>query len=160
MAATANGHMRPQGGGQATRRAIGHADADAAVAQTSLAAMIGETVAAHLAPLLGELVHRVTAQPECFFCLTKVVALVREYQTAIANAQQAGEPVPAQPPAPPVNRSVTRVPVIQMAQGAAGPVPVACDVPACFECMRAQTQATPRQVGLVAADGRPIVART
>lgn len=157
--AHANGHTtRPQLGGQAARRAVAEHQAGQ---EAGLAGLIGESVALHLGPLLGELVQRVTAQPECFFCLRNVIQFVRQYQVAVANAQAAGEDVPAPPEPPSVSRSVTRIPVIQLAQGPAGPVPVSCDVPSCFECMQAQAQAEPQQagrvsVGLVDVAGNPL----
>lgn len=156
--AHANGHAK-QLGGQAARRAVaGHQAAQ----ETALAGLIGESVALHLAPLLGELVQRVTAQPECFFCLSNVVQVVRGYQVAVQNAERAGEELPPPPEPPSVNRSVTRVPAVQLAQGPGGPVPVGCSVPACFECMQAQAQVQPGQggprvsVGLVDVAGNPL----
>lgn len=160
--ATANGHVRPTAGGHATRRAI---DDSRGQQETSLAQLIGESVALHLGAMLGELVQRVTAQPECFFCITSAAQAVRQYQLAVQNAQQAGEPLPPMPEPPSVNRSVTRVPVIQLAQGPAGPVPVGHTVPSCFECVQRQlgqeqAQKTGRvSVGLVDVAGNPLTFR-
>ena len=161
--ASVNGHARPTAGGQATRRAI---EENRAGQETSLAQMIGESVALHLGAMLGELVQRVTAQPECFFCITSAAQAVRKYQVAVLNAQQAGEELPQPPEAPSVNRSVTRVPVIQLAQGPAGPVPVGHTVPSCFECVQrqlgqeqAQQQAGRMSVGLVDVSGNPLTFR-
>lgn len=159
--AHANGHTaKPNLGGQQRQRAIADAHEAQAARESQLATLIGESVSLHLGPLLGELVQRVTAQPECFFCLVKVIGVVRAYEISVANAQQANEPVPGMPKPPEVARSVTRIPVIQMANGPAGPVPVACDVPACFGCMREQASAEgqrqPVRVGLVDVAGQPL----
>lgn len=140
--------------GQAVTRAISEAQgADAA----SLAEVIGRSVALHLGGLLGELVQRVTAQPECYFCLAAAQRVIGAYSAAVANAQAAAEPVP-DPPSPAVNRSVTRVPIVQIAQGPAGPAPIGCDVPACWDHLPppAQQSRGPVAVGLVGLDGQPL----
>jgi hypothetical protein len=148
--------------GQANRRAIADARQAEAEQGNSLAALIGQTVALQLAPLLGDLVQRVTAQPECFFCLMTAKETIAAYMIRLANAKSAGEvDVPPQPDPPAVNRSVTRVPIVQVAQGPAGPMPIGCSVPACWDhILNPPTAmdggARPVSVGLIDVAGRPI----
>lgn len=135
---------------------------ETAQAAGNLAQVIGQAVAVHLGGMLGELVQRVTAQPECFFCVSRAAATIHAYNVAVTNAQSAGEAVPDAPQPPEVNRSVTRVPCVQMVPGPSGPMPVCCDVPACFGCVLEQQgagQRGPVSVGLVGVDGRPLTFR-
>lgn len=148
--------------GQANRRAITAARDAEAEQGMSLADIIGQRVALELAPLLGDLVQRVTAQPECFFCLMAAKQVVGDYMIRVRNAQSAGETeVPPKPDTPSVNRSVTRVPIVQVAQGPAGPMPIGCDVPACWDHILNPPAAVDGgagavSVGLVDLAGRPI----
>lgn len=103
----ANGHMRTEAGGQATRRAVAEAHAAQAERESKLAVQLGESVALHLAPLLAELVQRVAVQPECARCIARAKQQIRDYEIAVRNARQANEPVPDAPSAPEVARSVT-----------------------------------------------------
>jgi bacterioferritin-associated ferredoxin len=124
--------------------------------ETTLAKLIGETVAVHLAQMLGQLLPQMPWQPECFWCVTAASQTVRDYQVRVTNAQAAGETNPEPPPAPQVAKSVTLVPVTQMAQTPAGPVPVSVALPACFGHVPVP-QDMPKPTGLVMPDGRPIV---
>ena len=126
------------------------------VAEQTLAQVIGESVAVHLAQMLSQLLPQMPWQPDCFFCVSAARSVVRAYQVAVQNAQQAGEDVP-DPPAPPgVGKAVTWVLATQLVQTPAGPVPGTSSVPACWEHVQAPGEA-PRPTGLVTADGRPIV---
>jgi hypothetical protein len=125
-------------------------------AEHTLAQVIGETVALHLAQMLGQLLPSMPWQPECYFCSAGARTMVRAYQVAVANAQQAGEPVPPQPDPPAVAKCMTWVPVTQLVQTPAGPVPGTAAVPACWDHVQVHGEG-PRPTGLVMADGRPIV---
>lgn len=127
-------------------------------AEHTIAQVIGETVALHLAQMLGQLLPSMPWQPECYFCVTEARTMVRAYQVAVANAQQAGEPVPPRPAPPEVGKSITLVPVTQLVQAPAGPVPGTAAVPACWDHVQVQGEG-PRPTGLVLPDGRPIVHR-
>jgi bacterioferritin-associated ferredoxin len=124
--------------------------------EASFAKLLGEAVAMHLAGMLGQLLPQMPWQPDCFFCVSAARSMVRAYQVQVANAQQAGEPNPEPPPPPGVAKGITQVPVTQLVQTPAGPVPGTCSVPACWEHVQVQGEA-PRATGLVAPDGRPIV---
>lgn len=129
------------------------------VAEQTLAQVIGESVALHLAQLLPQVMQvmqELPFQPSCFFCVTAAKTMVRAYQVAVKNAEQAGDDVPKPPPAPGVAKGITWVPVTQLVQTPAGPVPGTSSVPACWDHVQAQGEA-PRPTGLVAPDGRPIV---
>lgn len=124
--------------------------------EASFAKLLGESVAMHLAGMLGQLLPQMPWQPECFFCVSAARAAVRAYQVAVANAQQAGEDVPEAPAPPGVAKGLTYVPVTQLVQTPAGQVPGTSSVPACWDHVQVQGDA-PRATGLVAPDGRPIV---
>lgn len=155
--ASANGHVmdRP------TRRRIENgvtAPSGLRTGEDLLAKVIGESVALHMAELLGQLLPQMPWQPDCFFCLLGAKKLVREYTVAISNAQAAGEPVP-DPPAPPsVARAVTQVVVTQLVNTPAGMMPGSGSVWACWEHVELPAE-PPRQVGLVGPDGQPILSR-
>jgi hypothetical protein len=125
-------------------------------AEHTLAQVIGETVAAHLAQMLGQLLPRMPWRPDCHWCVADARAQVHAYQLSVQAAQQAAEDNPEPPPPPTVRQAVTWMPVVQTAQGPSGPLPVACSLPACFEHVPAQSEG-PKPTGLFAPDGRPIV---
>ena len=150
--------------GQVMHRMRAEQDAEQAAQASALAEAIGRSVASYVGQLLADFTQKVTAQPDCFFCLSRAASAITGYRVAVANAQKASEPIPEPPERPGVNRSVTRMPCVQMVPGPAGPVPVCCDVPACFDClMAAQSQAAAGgqrvSVGLVGVDGQPLVFR-
>lgn len=124
--------------------------------EATFAKLLGQAVAIELAGMLGQLLPQMPWQPDCFFCVTAARTMVRAYQVAVANAQQAGEDVPQPPQAPTVGKAVTWVLATQLVQTPAGPAPGTGSVPACWEHVQAQGDA-PRPTGLVTADGRPIV---
>jgi hypothetical protein len=125
-------------------------------AEQTLAQVIGETVALHLAQMLGQLLPQMPWQPECWFCVADARQRVRAYQVLVQTAQQAGEPVPDAPDPPAVAKAITHVPVTQLVQTPAGPVPGTCAVPACWDHVQVQADG-PKPTGLFAPDGRPIV---
>ena len=135
----------------------------AAQQESALARVIGETVALRLAELLPQQPWN----PGCLFCTYLAKATVAQHAAATAawqvaqqNAQQAAEPFDVPPPElaePSIAQAVTWVPVTQLADGPAGPVPVTVTVPACWAHVQLP-QAPPRQTGLVMPDGRPIIA--
>jgi bacterioferritin-associated ferredoxin len=126
--------------------------------EATLARVIGETVAVHLAQMLGQLLPRMPWRSDCYFCVAQARTLVRDYQVAVQNAQQAGEDVPEAPPPPEVTQAVTWIPVTQLAATPHGPVPVSVSVPACFQHVTV-TADMPQPSGLLRADGSPILRR-
>jgi hypothetical protein len=68
---------------------------------------LGQSIACHLAAVLGELVKRATAQPDCLPCIIEAKKQIRAYEVRCANALAAGEDAPALPEPPQVARSVT-----------------------------------------------------
>jgi hypothetical protein len=150
--ATGNGSRPP--GTQAIRRAIGESQN---AAELGIAQVIGETVALHLARLLPQLLQKVQGGTGCLFCTFAAKQVQRDYQIACMNAAQAAEEPPGPPPEPQIAQALTWVTITSLAQSPAGPVPVASVVPACFNHVHLPAE-PPRQVGLVAADGRPIIA--
>jgi hypothetical protein len=124
--------------------------------EASFAKLLGQSVAVELAAMLGQLLPAMPWQPECFFCVQAAKTMVRGYQVAVAVAEKAGEPLPGQPAPPQVAKGITWVPVTQLVQTPAGPVPGTASVPACWDHVQVAGEA-PRPTGLVAADGRPIV---
>jgi bacterioferritin-associated ferredoxin len=125
-------------------------------AEQTLAQVIGETVALHLAQMLGQLLPQMPWREDCYFCIVSARQMVRAYQVAVTTAEQAAEPVPDPPAAPQVARAVTHVPITQLVQTPAGPVPGTCAVPACWDHVQVQADG-PKPTGLFAPDGRPIV---
>jgi hypothetical protein len=150
---TGNGAKLP--GTREIRQAVA---ASAEVQEHTLAHVIGETVALHLARLLGELLPQVQGRGECFFCVLAAKQLVQAHQVAVVNAQAAGEEPPAMPEPPGVARGITLVMVSQVVQAPGGPVPQSGSVWACWDHVQLPS-APPRQVGLVGPDGSPIIAR-
>jgi hypothetical protein len=143
--------------GQRNARAIAEAEAAVAAEGASIAEVIGQTVALHVTKALGELLQRMDWQPNCLFCVLAAKKTVHDYQVAVANAAAAGEPVPAQPPAPSVGRAITWVNIGELLPNPAGaPVPALATIPACWDHVNVPS-APPRQTGLVASDGRPIL---
>ena len=146
------------------RRAL---DDHAAQQESALARVIGETVASRLADMFGQVLPGMPWNPGCLFCtylakaaVAQHAAALQAWQVAQQNAQQAAEPFDVPPPElaePSIAQSITEVPVTQLADGPAGPVPVTVTVPACWAHVQLP-QAPPRQTGLVMPDGRPIVA--
>jgi hypothetical protein len=122
-----------------------------------IAKVIGESVALHLAQLLPPLLARASQATGCLFCTFAAKQAQRDYQIAVMNAAQAAEEPPPPPAEPQIATALTWVTITSLAQTPAGPVPVASVVPACFNHVQLP-QEPPRQVGLVAADGRPIIA--
>lgn len=146
---------------RATRRRIENgvtAKSGLAAGEDLLAKVIGESVALHLGQLLGQLLPAMPWQPDCFFCLLSAKQVVKGHQVAIANAQAAGEEMPALPGAPSVNRAVTQVVVTQLVPTPAGMVPSSGSVWACWDHLELPSE-PPRQSGLVDVAGRPIAAR-
>lgn len=139
--------------GQRISRAIAEADAAVQAEGQSIAQVIGESVALHLGQLLGQMVA------SCYFCLADAQQVITGHSVAIRNAQAAGEPLPDVPAAPVVNRSVTFIPIVQMAQCPAGPMPVGCSVPACWDHLPppALQSRGPVEVGLFGLDGQPLI---
>ena len=127
------------------RALAGHAAAQ----ESALAQVIGETAALRLAEMLGELLPGMPWNPGCLFCVLAAKQAARDYQAACMNAAQAGEPQPEPPAEPQIAQAVTWVPVTQLTQTPAGPVPGTSAVPACWAHVQLP-QAPPRQVGLVA----------
>ena len=148
-----NGAKLP--GTREIRRAVGEAITSQ---DHSLAQVIGETVALHLARLLGQLLPQVAGRGECFFCILAAKAQVQAHQVAVANALAAGEEAPGMPEPPPVARGITLVLVTQAIQGPAGPIPQSGTVWACWDHVQLPA-APPRQVGLVDAAGNAILTR-
>lgn len=140
-----------------TRRANGHVPAGLGggqpvppspdVAEQNVANVIGQAVAVHLAKLLASWQPQ---QVACTFCVSVRKQAEQAYAVAVANAQAAAEE-PPQPAFPDVGHAVTWQPV----QLSANMPPVA--VPVCY--LHHQGGPPARQVGLVDASGRPIVAR-
>lgn len=116
------------------------------VAEASLAQLIGQSVALHLADMLGQLLPQMPWQPDCLFCLLTAKKTVKDHQVAVANASTAGEDMPPLPDAPTVNRAVTQVPT------AGG------SVWACWDHLELPPE-PPRQTGLVNPAGQPIITR-
>lgn len=86
--------------------AIG-APPSAEVAGTGFAQVIGQTVAYHLAKLLGDLLPRMPWQPECEPCVIAAKTAIRAYEVLCANAVAAGEDTPPLPEPPLVAAAVT-----------------------------------------------------
>src|SRR5580704_6868509 len=63
-------------------------------AEQTLAQVIGETVALHLAQMLGQVLARMPYLGECARCIRSAKLGIRAYEVKVANAQQAAEPVP------------------------------------------------------------------
>lgn len=122
------------------------------VAEQNLAAVIGQSVAAHL----GQVLAQMPWQPECLFCCMAAKKLITDYEVAVRNAGQAGEPVPDQPERPAVSKALTWVNVAEQVPGPGGPQTVVTTVPSCWDHVPVPGSA-PRQTGLVAPDGRPIM---
>ena len=137
-------------------------------AEDTLAKVIGESVALHLAPLL---------QPAaCALCATRrkiaqriweaaVQAVLREHEVKITNAMAAAEPPPPDPvlPDPPelpgVQKAFTWLPIV-LRPGLPPQV-----LPVCYDDMpasAAEAGVPPqvRETGLVLPDGRPVVAQS
>ena len=106
------------------------------VAERSLAEVIGQAVALHLAQLLAPLLQQAQAQPACVLC-------VQACKVAEQNARQAAEEFSA----PGIAQAVTWMPV--------GSPPAA--VPLCYGHVPDGPQV--RATGLVSPSGAPIVAR-
>ena len=140
-------------------------------ATDTLAKLIGEAVALHLAPLIGQLAQALAAQKTaCVYCAARakmaghahakaVEALRAEQEIAAkAAAELGGAPPELTLPefAPPgIQEAFTWVPVVI----APGQPPTS--VPVCFDCLPEEPQtapAGPRATGLVTGDGRPVVA--
>jgi bacterioferritin-associated ferredoxin len=126
--------------------------------EASFAKLLGQAVAIELAQMLGQLLPQMPWREDCYFCIVSARQMVRAYQVAVTTAEQAAEPVPDPPAAPQVARAVTHVPVTQLVQTPAGPVPGTAAVPACWDHVQVQGEG-PRPTGLVLPDGRPIVHR-
>lgn len=110
------------------------------VAEHSLAQVIGQSVALHLAQLIApgieqliKVASQVQPQPACVLC--------------VQECKQAAEPEPAPFAAPPISQAVTWMPI--------GQPPVA--VPLCYGHVPSGPQV--RATGLVAPNGQPIVAQ-
>lgn len=124
------------------------------VAEHSLAQVIGQSVALHLAQLLApgieqliKVASQVQPQPACVLCVQECKQAEAAWQVAAQNAMQAAEPEPAPFAAPPIAQAVTWMPI--------GQPPVA--VPLCYGHVPSGPQV--RATGLVAPNGQPIVAQ-
>ena len=144
-------------------------------AEATLADVIGQAVALHLAQLLPQMLAGQPWQPACVVCAmvrkqaelawrAQVEAIVAEYRVAVENAKAAAEEqppepeLPAQPALPDVQQSSTWVPILLRPDLAPQPLPVCYDhLPATAE--QAGLPPQQRETGLVFPDGRPIVAR-
>lgn len=119
--------------------------------QDALAKVIGESVALHLANILGQILPQMRPQgTACLFCALAAKQELAAYQVACENAQKAAEDIP-EPPQPPIQQAFTWAPV------AAAPNMPPVPGPVCFDHL--QTGPQQRPVGLVLPDGRPVVAR-
>jgi hypothetical protein len=128
------------------------------VVEHNLAQIIGQSVAVHLGQMLGQLLPAMPWQPDCYFCVMAAKKLVRDHQVSCANAVQAGEDQPELPEPPQVARGVTQIIVTQISDTPLGPVQACGALWACWDHIELPQQ-PPRQVGLVAPDGHPLVAK-
>lgn len=87
------------------------------VAEASLAGVIGQSVALHLADLLGTFLAEAMLRDGCIVCAARVKRAVHAWEVDAANARAAAEPEPAQPDVG-VTQSFT--------EGARGPVCWSC----------------------------------
>jgi hypothetical protein len=128
------------------------------VAEHNLAQIIGQSVAVHLGELVGPILQQIAGQQraDCFFCLMTAKKLVHDHQVAMAIAAAAGEDMPELPAPPQVGRGITQVVVTQLMNTPAGVVPSSGSVWSCWDHLEVPAE-PPKQTGLVAPDGRPIV---
>lgn len=144
-----NGHVL----NRAARRRVENntpAPSGLGTAEDTLARIIGESVALHLAQLLPQALAQVAQQTACLLCAVAAKQEQAAHKTACEQAAKAGEPMPD---APPVNiqQAFTLMPM----QAAVNVPPVAC--PVCFDHL--QTGPEVRPVGLVGPNGKPIIAK-
>lgn len=86
------------------------------VAEKTLADIIGQSAALHLAEVIGPLLEHIATiqlRPACLVCAASMKRAEREHQIAVANARAAAEPAP-EPPEAMATESFT--------EGARGPV--------------------------------------
>lgn len=119
------------------------------VAEASLADIIGQTVALHLANVLGPMLQQVQAQPACVICVQGHKQAAKAHDVAVANAAQSAEE-PPEVQLPPIMPAVTWMPLTAPGQ----PPQV---LPVCYGHFQAGP--TVRPTGLVLPDGRPVVAQ-
>lgn len=84
----------------ATRRLKEPIPPSADVAERTLADVIGQGVALHLAEVVGPLLERLATlqlRPACLVCAMKAKRAERDYEIAVANARAAAEPEPEAP---------------------------------------------------------------
>jgi hypothetical protein len=124
----------------------------------SLPDLIGQAVGLHVANVFQQALPQLQSQPACLFCVLGAKQLIRQHEIACQQAADGGEPQPDLPEPPTVNRSVTWVNVADTIVGPAGPQAISAVVPACWDHVQVPA-APPRQTGLVAADGQPIIFR-
>lgn len=143
-------------------------DRHAGEQESALATVIGETVALHLADCLAQVLPGMPWNPGCVFCVWRAkaahlqhMAALQQWEIAKQNAEQAAEPFSVPQPEwgePLIAQAVTWVPVTQLVPGPGGTmVPVTVVIPSCWADVAVPAE-PPRQTGLVAPDGRPIVA--
>lgn len=120
------------------------------VAEANLANLIGQTVAAHLAQMLGQILPQMPWHPACVLCVQVCKQAEQAYQTAVDVAMKAAEPTPEMPEVPQIAQAVTWMPL-----GAPGqPANV---LPVCYPHFQAGPAIRP--TGLVAPGGQPIITR-
>ncbi len=82
-------------GGTSSRQSVRRAVAESReVAEHAMAMVIGESVALHLAKLLGELLPKLTTNPACEACTGRHKLAARELEIDARNAKAAAEPEP------------------------------------------------------------------
>lgn len=132
---------------QRAHRLAQDAQKAADAAENSLAQVIGQAVALHLAQVLPQIMAQMPWQPACVLC-------VSEHKNAEAGylAKLGDTPVEDRPPfeGPPIAQAITLAPFVTSAQSP----PVAA--PLCYRHLASGP--TVRPTGLVDAAGRPMIA--
>lgn len=156
-----NGHVADR----AQRRRVANntpTASGAGAGHDALAKVIGESVALHLANILGQILPQMRPQgTACLFCALAAKQALAAYTVACENAQAAAEDIP-RPPEPPIQQAFTWSPV------AAAPDVPPVAAPVCFDHLPvgptdvteqapAERKAPFRPVGLVTPDGRQIL---
>lgn len=121
------------------------------VAERTLAEVIGETVAIHVAKLLGPVLAQfgqAQHQPGCVICVQERKAAEHAHGLAVANAVQAAEEPPAEAQLPGIMPAITWMPL-----GQQGHI-----LPVCYGHIEHGPQV--RATGPVTPSGQPIIARS
>jgi hypothetical protein len=143
-------------GSNGTRSQVRHAiDQHHAEQQADLVKIMAEAAALAVADSLAKILPGQPWQPACHWCITEAKQAEHAWHIAVANAAQAGEPVPEPPPQPAVAQALTYIPVIQPGPGGGS---IAVPLPACWRHIPGPAE-QPRPTGLVGPDGQPIIAR-